>query len=167
MRREIFMYLLLPFSCGYAQKSEMQGFQIVAAPSDRIWNYGGNTAHLKHVPYSDLLAVIARDLTDALAAQGEKSVQVPEGACCRLRLELLQAQTLSTMGGMISASLVMRVSVDGTTFSKVFQGDARRRKLSGSWRSYQEAFEMRMKDASAELVKSIATDAQLIKRLPA
>jgi hypothetical protein len=134
--------------------------------SDKVLNYGSTSAHIQHVPYSDMLAAIERGLTEALISTGvRKAVQIPDGACCRIKVDLLQAQAFMTAGGTVRANLVLRVSVDGTDFSKTFQGDAHHRKLAGSWRSWQETFDMCLKEATADLVKAVVAEPQLTKLL--
>jgi hypothetical protein len=144
-----------------AHSTASKGFAFLPVASNQILNAAtGN----RHMPYTEILALFQGKLADALTAKGVGSaVAVPESAQCRIRLELLQALYSVTPGGMTSANLVLRVSVDGTDFSKLFQGDASRRKLAGSAKGWRDAVDKRLDEAAESMVKSIVKDQQFMR----
>ena len=133
-----------------------RSFGILPVASDKVLNVVG-----RHIPYDEILALIQRKLADALKG---RAAELPGGGGAGARIELIQA--LGGVDGLhLRADLVLRMTIAGTDFSKIFQGDASRKKLAGSAEGWSRAVDQRLDEAANKLVKSIVEDQQLIKLL--
>ena len=156
-----------------ARATELRGFGLVPVSSNESAAFRGFTGQVfpsvpgvSATPYNDILSLIEKKLGDALTARGVgKKMTIPNGTCCRVRIELLQAVHGTTYWGTLSANFVLKVSVDGTDFSRTFQGSA-----SGMAKIVTKArlpghYEKRRNEAADDLVKSIVLDQQFMKLL--
>jgi hypothetical protein len=156
-------HLLLIAAWAFASQAQnFTGFHLIPVASNQILNAGG-----RHTPYAEILPPIEKKLGVALAAKGVRRspAEIPAGDCCLVRIELLQALETMTPGGTISANLVLRLSIDGTDFSKVFQGNVSHRKLAGTQKGWEQAFDKRLDEASDNMIKAIVEDQQFVRSL--
>jgi hypothetical protein len=155
----IFLLLASAFSGRSVQSNTPPPVALIAVKSDRIFNVTPS----EHLPYDEILPVIQDKLAAALRARGFDEPK-PENPGSSVRLELLQVMQSMTLGSTLHLDLSLRVSIDGTDLSKVFQAGSHRRKLTGingkGWKSF---IDQRLTEATEMLVQNIVGDPEFIK----
>jgi len=165
-----FLVLLFAVTISATEEHLGHGYQIVPVASKEFAVYrgiGGQplTQAWAVTPNNQILELIDQKLSDALNARAIHQAIVPEGACCRIRVELLHAEhsITSAWSPRFSASLVAKVSIDGNDFAKIFQAEASHK----AWRIPRQdhILESRRDEAADILVKRILEDQQFMKIL--
>jgi hypothetical protein len=130
--------------------SAFKGYSILAVESFQVLDYRNGTK-----PYAEILAMILSRLDKALATKGAKRVEVRDGECCRIKVELLQASyNIAAWRGM-TVKLLCNVYVEGTGYSRRIEG-------VGGPGQFHNYLETRLGQAADKCVASAVEDQQLL-----